>query len=87
VDLEELAALRRVIQRRVDEWQRWQRTEWDRGLNTENMPLLRPSGVYVTPEKTRVSWATPQSMRNVDAECQAEITQLYMLEEEEADDA
>jgi hypothetical protein len=87
VDPDELATLRRIIQRRVDEWQRWQRTEWDRGLNTENMPLLRPSGAYVTPEKSRVSWATPQSMRNVDAECQAEITQLYILGEEEINDA
>lgn len=87
VDPDELMALRRIIQRRVDEWQRWQRTEWDRGLNTENMPLLRPSGAYVTPEKSRVSWATPQSLRNVDAECQAEITQLYILGEEEISDA
>jgi hypothetical protein len=49
------------------------------------MPLMRPAGAYVTPDKARVSWPTPQSLRNVDAECQVEITQLYMLED--ADDA
>lgn len=87
VDPDELTALRRIIQRRVDEWQRWQRTEWGHGFNTDNMPLLRRSGAYVTPEKSRVSWATPQSLRNVDAECQAEITQLYILGEEEIGDA
>ena len=48
---------------------------------------MRPAGAYVTPENARVSWATPRSLRNVDAECQVEITQLYMLEEEEAGDA
>jgi hypothetical protein len=48
---------------------------------------MRPAGAYVTPENARVSWATPQSLRNVDVECQVEITQLYMLKEEDADDA
>jgi Helicase conserved C-terminal domain len=82
VDPDELASLRRIIQKRGDEWQRWQRLRWDGALNNENMPLLRPAGAYVTPERARVSWSTPQSLRNVDAECQVEITQLYMLEED-----
>jgi hypothetical protein len=81
VDPDELAALHRILQRRADEWQRWQRLRWDGALNAEDMPLLRTAGAYVSPEKARVSWATPRSLRNVDAECQAEITQLYMLEE------
>jgi hypothetical protein len=48
---------------------------------------MRPAGAYVTPDNALVSWATPQSLRNVDAECQVEITRLYMLEEEENRDA
>ncbi len=87
VDPDELVALRRIIQRRGEEWQRWQRLKWDGAIYAEDMPLMRPAGTYVTPENARVSWATPQSLRNVDAECQVEITQLYMLEEEEIDDA
>jgi hypothetical protein len=87
VDPDELVALRRIIQRRGEEWQRWQRLKWDGAIYSEDMPLMRPAGAYVTPENARVSWATPQSLRNVDAECQVEITQLYMLEEEEAGDA
>jgi hypothetical protein len=81
VDPDELAALQRIIQRRGEEWQRWQRLKWSGALHDEDMPLLRPAGAYVTPEKARVSWSTPQSLRNVDAECQVEVTQLYMLEE------
>ena len=81
VDPDELAALRRIVQRRSDEWQRWQRLKWAGALDAEDIPLMRPAGAYVTPEKARVSWATPQSLRNVDAECQVEITQLYMPEE------
>jgi hypothetical protein len=87
VDPDERGALRKIIQQRGDEWQRWQRLKWDGAVHAEDMPLMRPAGTYVTPDNARVSWATPQSLRNVDAECQAEITQLYMLEEEEADDA
>jgi hypothetical protein len=87
VDPEEIGALHRIINRRSDEWQRWQRLRWDGTIHAEDMPLMRPAGAYVTPENVRVSWATPQSLRNVDAECQAEITQLYMLEEEEGGDA
>ena len=85
VDPDELPALRRIIQRRRNEWERWQRLKWSGALNAEDMPLMRQAGAYVTPEKARVSWATPQSMRNVDAECQVEITQLYMLGEEDGD--
>lgn len=85
VDPDELGAIRRIIQKRVDEWQNWQRLKWDGALNAEDIPLMRPAGAYVTPEKARVSWATPQSLRTVDAECQVEITQLYI--QEEADDA
>ena len=71
-----------------DEWQRWQRLKWSGALHAEDMPLMRPAGAYVPPDKARVSWATPQSLRNVDAECQVEITQLYMLEElEDTEDA
>ncbi len=88
VDPDELATLRRIIQRRADEWQRWQRLKWTGALHAEDMPLMRPAGAYVAPDKARVSWATPQSLRNVDAECQVEITQLYMLEElEDTEDA
>ena len=88
VDPDELAALRRIVQKRVNEWKRWQRQEWDKGLHSENMPLLHPAGAYVPIEKARVSWPTPQSLRNVDVECQVEITQLYMLEElEDTEDA
>lgn len=83
VDPDELEALRRIIQKRNDEWQRWQRLKWAGAVHAEDMPLMRPAGAYVTPDKARVSWATPQSLRNVDAECQVEITQLYMLEEAE----
>jgi hypothetical protein len=85
VDKDELEAFRSIVEKRRDEWQRWQRQKWSGSLNNDDTPLLRSAGAYVTPEKARVSWPTPQTMRNVDAECQVEITQLYILEEENKD--
>ena len=83
IDPDEMVALQRVLARRAAEWRRWQRLRWSGSLQSEDMPLLRPAGAYVAQDKARVSWATPQSLRNVDAECQVEITQLYMLQEED----
>lgn len=38
--------------------------------------LLTPAGQHVNPAARRMTWMTPQSMRNVDASCEAQITRL-----------
>ncbi|HYJ84543.1 MAG TPA: helicase-related protein, partial [Pyrinomonadaceae bacterium] len=80
VDPEEEENFERVFDRRASEWQRWERTRWDSGVSAQggDMPLLRPAGAWVSREDALVSWATQQSMRNVDAEAQIEITRLYL---------
>ncbi len=83
VDPDELDALQRIVARRASEWRRWERLRWSGSLQAEDIPLLRPAGAYVPRDKARVSWATPQSLRSVDAECQVEITQLYTIQEED----
>jgi len=70
VDPDELAALQRILRMRSEEWQRWQRLRWSGALHAEDTPLMRPAGAYVPSDRARVSWATPQSLRNLDAECQ-----------------
>lgn len=85
VDPDEHSTLRSVLVKRIAEIGRWNRLLWDGPLDAEDIPLLRPAGAYVAPEHAIISWATPQSMRHVDAECQAEISQLYMLDEEVSD--
>jgi len=77
---DELANFRRVFDNRAQEWKRSQRTRWQ-GIRQDDVPLLTEAGSYVDPHLRRVSWSTPLSMRNVDAECQAEITTLYLREE------
>jgi len=68
-----------VFERRAAEWKNWQRTLWRKSNRNDNeIPLLRQAGDYASREEQHLSWATPTSMRNVDAECQAEITTLYL---------
>ncbi len=84
VDGDEFQNFERVFEKRAGEWKAWQRTTWgDR--SGENLPLLRRAGSYVTREQARLSWPTPTSMRDVDAECEAVITSLYAMQGDEED--
>jgi hypothetical protein len=75
VDPEEAENFRRVIHRRKAQWQHWQPTAWRTAPIDTDTGLLRPAGEYATFQAAQLSWATPRSMRNVDAECQIEIVQ------------
>jgi hypothetical protein len=81
VDPEERDHCDRLLQRRAQEWQRWERTRWTGNFQAQDAPLLREAGAYVPREWARLSWPTPMSMRNVDAECDAIITSSYLTEE------
>jgi hypothetical protein len=75
-DPEEVATAQAIFDRREREWQVWEPRIWS-GQNGEDVPLLRPAGDYADPLSAIRSWSTPMSLRNVDAECQAEITALF----------
>jgi hypothetical protein len=81
VDGAEESNFQRVFDERSREWERWKRTRWTGSFQAEDIPLLRAAGEYVTRAAAKISWPTPQSMRDVDAECQVEITQLFLSEE------
>ena len=78
VDAEEEQELTSQFTARTEEWRRWERVAWSSFAQNNDLPLLRIAGSYCSPELARLSWPTPQSMRNVDAECQVEITTLYV---------
>lgn len=80
IDPEEVPNFERVFKARISEWQRWQRRRWEGTRWDEDPPLLREAGSYVSSEWARISWPTPMSLRNVDVECQVEITTLYLDE-------
>jgi hypothetical protein len=81
VDPAEAGTAIRVFERRARQWRDWQRTRWSGDPNGEETPLLRVAGEYASPEAARLSWPTPTSMRNVDAECEAQITTRYLPDE------
>lgn len=78
VDPLEEQNLQRLFELRKDQWKRWGRIHWEGKPTNENTPLLREAGSYVSPSVASISWSTPMSMRNVDAECEVEITQNYL---------
>ena len=78
VDPDERASLEALFDLRLDEWRRWERNRYSSSPSDEELPLMRPAGAYANPEHLRISWATPQSLRSVDAQCQVEITTLYL---------
>lgn len=81
VDAEEAERFEEKFAQRLGEWKRWDRLDWvDQGDG--DIPFLRFAGEYADRVTQQVSWAIPTSMRNVDAECQAEVTQAYNIDQE-----
>lgn len=81
VDFSERENTLRVLSLRLSQWKNWARTSWERSRGESDIPMLREPGSYATREAARLSWPIPMSMRNVDAECQAQITRLYISDE------
>ncbi|GCE12502.1 helicase-related protein [Tengunoibacter tsumagoiensis] len=81
IDPGELPNFIRVFDNRINQWKSWQRNVWEDNSGNE-IPLLVPAGAYVTSEQKHLTWQTANSMRNVDAECNAVITSLYAEAEE-----
>ncbi len=79
VDPSEEGKVRHVLDTRAREWKKWQRVNWEE--EGEDIPLLRYAGAYASREAKELSWATLTSMRNVDAECEADITTRYITQE------
>lgn len=80
VDPTEQEEFERIFARRRSQWEHWQRSEWGAPSTNSANALLRSSTSYASGEQATLSWPTPTSMRSVDAECLAEITQAYALE-------
>ena len=87
VDADELQTFEKLFNRRAKEWQKWQRTKWGSVMDNDTADaLLRTAGNWVNPEDEIVSWATPTSMRSVDAQAEIKITQLYNRIDDETGD-
>ena len=86
IDPNEAQALVAKFDQRMNEWKAWMRTEWDTRGAGGDVGLLTAAGSYLPSEDWSFTWSTPMSMRNVDAECRAEITRAYLELAEGASD-
>jgi hypothetical protein len=82
VDSSEADYVLEKFEKRLRQFNRWQRTWWYKH-NAQPDSMLRRYETWVTEDMKNISWATPTSMRNVDAECQMDITTKYNLDAEE----
>jgi len=81
VDPDEAVSLERIFEMRLAEWERWDRNHWDERAAGGDIPLMRRAGTYASRAIADVSWSVPNSLRNVDAECRAEVTLSYIQED------
>lgn len=82
IDEEELDSIKKVFDRRISQWKTLRPSEWSKKKSVD-YPLLYPAGSYVDPTTRRMSWATPNTMRNVDSQCLGEISAHYVLQDME----
>lgn len=72
------AEFEKIFDRRVSEWRRWEQRSWSPDPRMgETGGLLRSFDRWVEESEKQRSWATPVSMRNVDAESEIRITHYY----------
>lgn len=79
---EMLSVFEAVFKRRTSEWMRWEKTQWTGNFATgeHSDALLRPFDSRADESSELMSWATPFSMRNVDAQAELNVTHFYRSE-------
>ena len=64
--------LERLSRIRAQQWDRWERTEWEANVigGDPKQGLMRYAGTLPDLDSRATIWDVPTSMRNVDAECE-----------------
>ena len=86
-DPEAVPDVKRQLERRRTQWLGWEPDTWEAKTGSDDGPLLRRAGEWVPDELRDVTWQTPMSMRDVDAECRCAITNRYAVARGEDDEA
>ncbi len=76
-DKDELQNFEKLFNDYFIEWKNWRRSIYSVRGEDSNNPLIHSSGSYVPPDIAEISWPTPTSLRNVDAECMTYVTNSY----------
>jgi len=70
----DLSKVNNWLQERSEEWNDWEKTKWNDRDGDTRQALMRPTETLIQSDETRLFWPTPNSLRNVDAEC---LLQVY----------
>lgn len=74
----------RLLMERIDDWSRLAPSQYGNFFyNDAEAPLIYPAGTKPQEDWENRSWATPTSMRSVDADCEANVIANYLISEEE----
>lgn len=74
IDPNEKGTVEEIFNRRFEEWQNHQETEWEtNNPKPDNVPIMYRAGSYVSQRVMNNAWPTQTSMRSVDKECMVEI--------------
>ena len=81
IDPDEIDNFEDAIDKCIELWKKLQRTQWGKaaGIPNDN-DLMVAQGSYIPLKQRGIIWPTPTSLRGVDAECEMQITQLYLKE-------
>ncbi|MCW2939950.1 MAG: helicase [Actinomycetia bacterium] len=79
VDPDEVSVLDRLANSLAQQWDKWERTKWSANAFDGDpvQGLMRFAGTLPSLDSKAMTWDVPSSMRNVDAECQLEISLAY----------
>lgn len=77
VDPAELNSFVEIFEKRVQEWRERARQKWTTPIGSQDPGLIYPAGAYAADHVKALSWPTPTSLRDVDAECLVTVTTLY----------
>ncbi|QWD22488.1 hypothetical protein G6688_05070 [Polynucleobacter paneuropaeus] len=81
VSPEEAENVRQTILKRFEQWKMWDPIDYGDPKNTslpEHPTLMHMAGVEIPQNWDEKSWPTMSSMRNVDANCEAEVTDYFL---------
>ena len=82
--LDQLGVVEDWLDRRVDEWNVWEKTKWTDRDGDTRQALMRSADVQLEANESPLFWKTPNSLRNVDAECPLEIFNFAHLRNSDA---
>jgi hypothetical protein len=81
---EEKNAIKVVANKRLRRWKNGPPQRWNKTPAQQDALLCSPSGNPLEQGgRAKIPWATPLSMRNVDASCELKFSQDYVDEEED----